>query len=1156
MTAFEVQNGESTNDPSLDRGGKDLREGYGRICADAAIEAVTLNYTIGTIASDTLGENPTDKKVWARYMDLTAGEQYSFSLSVPAGADYDLYLYNGTPDANGDPIILANSNASTLGGAENIIYTPTFSGTYYIVVKWVSGNGEFTLQSVVGTGVQVLQQGNYFYMDNGVIRIGLYGTEGIEWFGGSPGPLTSAEVERMNALLAEKFTDKKNKSMGKSSEVSPLSIYPDNLYVYDEDCAIFPYFGASYASVYFDSGGTTEIVNPGPSEGVLKESGTGTVNGQPIVWERYTSLKPNDKFVTCRVVIKNLGSQDLDDIEFYEYMDMDLAGAGNDYAMVPLEEGDTRVHVETKYPSTDFVDNWIYQRDATEDRHVGLLMRTPEDVTDFYVGDYEGEDPPERININGQTITTGDIVWGVSWRTDIPQGGEQEFVYGLAAPEDLDDLKAISDQFKTEGVYVRLSAPEEAVQGERIAISANVKNYFAEKKTITVTLSLPQGLSLAQDSPPAEQQVNVQGGEQRIVSWVVDVGTTTEALGYKTISVTAVELESGESSDDTATIRIVPANANKETEIRTGVLVDDDSAVETIVLPLDVVYAEGEVTLYPSIELPFVDEVEYLIYYPYGCIEQKVSCLLADVEVYNYLENAGRLTSERDTQLRQDIVSGSLLIIDEQHSDKGWGWYTSYSSTPFFTCYALIGLLDTKQWATAHGIYIPPSDAGRDFDTYVNRGLEYLINNQESDGHWTGVSPDYIEDPVPLTSYILYVLGQADSLGYNPSGLGSAKSSAITWLKNAQNADNGWGRSPNDGNSDSFSTALAILALVEAGEDPSSSYLQNARQWLLDHKVQANSEHYWHSDLEADYYWFAHEPETTSFAMIALLQTGSSNANPEVANALDWMLKNTNTWLRRSTKDGATAVWMFNRLGLMPGTLDITIAVNVNGQQVASEYFTGVVTTPTTIDITDYLDVTGSNTIEFSSTGSGKVTYLITIDYWVPITQPSQSTLEKQLQQQQSQLNFTITKRVSSPIESGDKAIVTLLFTPEDDIRYVVIDDYIPAGFTLDTSLIPDTLAYEVSENRISFALENISAGDTLLINYEIIAPPTTLNQINLRASNSFLMYEPEVSTVSNSLTTEIREVNVWDVLRSIDDYYSGETTVWEVIRLIDNYYD
>ena len=302
--------------------------------------------------------------------------------------------------------------------------------------------------------------------------------------------------------------------------------------------------------------------------------------------------------------------------------------------------------------------------------------------------------------------------------------------------------------------------------------------------------------------------------------------------------------------------------------------------------------------------------------------------------------------------------------------------------------------------------------------------------------------------------------------------------------------------------------------------------------------------------MESSYHWFAHEPETTSFAIIALLQTGSSNADPEVANALDWMLKNTNTWLHRSTKDGATAVWMFNRLGLVPGTLDSTTVVDVNGQQIASEYFSGVVTTPTVINVTDYLNITGSNTIELSSTGSGKVTYLVTIDYWVPVIQSSQR-MEKRLQEQ-SQLNFTITKRVSSPIESGDKAVVTLLFTAENDIRYVVVNDYIPAGFGLNTSLIPDTLAYEVSGNRIAFPLENISAGNTLLINYEIIAPPTTLNQ----ASNGFLMYQPEIGSVSNSLTTDIREVEIWDVLGTIDAYYSGETTVWDVIRLIDNYYD
>ncbi|MFC1894300.1 S8 family serine peptidase, partial [Chloroflexota bacterium] len=78
MTAGETNNavhpGESTNDPPLNRGANDLVEGYGRINADAAIEAVTMSYTVGTTAQDTLGQNPTDKRVWARQVSLTGGQ--------------------------------------------------------------------------------------------------------------------------------------------------------------------------------------------------------------------------------------------------------------------------------------------------------------------------------------------------------------------------------------------------------------------------------------------------------------------------------------------------------------------------------------------------------------------------------------------------------------------------------------------------------------------------------------------------------------------------------------------------------------------------------------------------------------------------------------------------------------------------------------------------------------------------------------------------------------------------------------------------------------------------------------------------------------------------------------------------------------------------
>jgi subtilisin family serine protease len=147
MTAFETKSGESSNEPPLNRGDKDSREGYGRVSADAAIEAATMTYNVGELSNDALGSYPFDKKVWARQVSLSANIPYEFNLSVPLGADYDLYLYNGTSDSYGQPVILRKSVNASVGTEEAILFTPAKSGTCYIVVKWVSGNGAFNLQS-------------------------------------------------------------------------------------------------------------------------------------------------------------------------------------------------------------------------------------------------------------------------------------------------------------------------------------------------------------------------------------------------------------------------------------------------------------------------------------------------------------------------------------------------------------------------------------------------------------------------------------------------------------------------------------------------------------------------------------------------------------------------------------------------------------------------------------------------------------------------------------------------------------------------------------------------------------------------------------------------------------------------------------------------
>jgi subtilisin family serine protease len=160
MTATETYPNarESGTSPTLERGGKDAQEGYGRINVDAAVEAVLKTYFTGTTVVDSLGLPPKlsdisvvgQRLAWARNVELFSGISYNFSLTVPAGADYDLYLYSTTGNAYGEPVILTKSTTAATGAKESIVFTPALTGEYYVVVKRAqenTGGGQFTLTS-------------------------------------------------------------------------------------------------------------------------------------------------------------------------------------------------------------------------------------------------------------------------------------------------------------------------------------------------------------------------------------------------------------------------------------------------------------------------------------------------------------------------------------------------------------------------------------------------------------------------------------------------------------------------------------------------------------------------------------------------------------------------------------------------------------------------------------------------------------------------------------------------------------------------------------------------------------------------------------------------------------------------------------------------
>jgi hypothetical protein len=143
--------------PTLDRAGpgpdgfptgKDRQEGYGLINPDAAVEAISQPALGNAAVTADLGGDATAKRVWARMVNLQAGRDITASLTNPAGADFDLYLYSTVPGKTGAPVILTSSTAAKAGDPESLHYSPTADGTALLVVKRVSGSGTFILRLI------------------------------------------------------------------------------------------------------------------------------------------------------------------------------------------------------------------------------------------------------------------------------------------------------------------------------------------------------------------------------------------------------------------------------------------------------------------------------------------------------------------------------------------------------------------------------------------------------------------------------------------------------------------------------------------------------------------------------------------------------------------------------------------------------------------------------------------------------------------------------------------------------------------------------------------------------------------------------------------------------------------------------------------------
>jgi uncharacterized protein YfaS (alpha-2-macroglobulin family) len=716
------------------------------------------------------------------------------------------------------------------------------------------------------------------------------------------------------------------------------------------------------------------------------------------------------------------------------------------------------------------------------------------------------ENFPDTAYWNATIVT--DMDGRASVKVKLPDNLTTWHVEVRGLTEDTRVGQAVSEVVSTKDLLIRPVTPRFFVAGDHVALAAVVNNNTGEKMQATVTLQA-SGFSL-DDPASAMRNVNIPAHGRVRVEWPGTVQTVDKAEFI--FGVDGGGMQDATRPND-GTIPILRYTAPQMFSTA-GLLSEAGSRKEVVSLPRTFSPTGGglDIELSPSLAATILGSLDVLE--PperTWSSAETLSYVLPNLETFRTLQDAGLDAPELKARLDATLNPGIESLIGGQNTDGGWGWGANKSDA-LVSAYALFGL----HRAAEAGIEVP-SDV-------IQKGRDYLQSARPYLGG--GEIPNWQLNESVFFAHVLDQTGGVDSY-------------IVEALYDSRDHLNPW--------------AQALLALtlesVSHGDPRSRELLSN----LESNAIRTSTGVHWESEKS----WRIPATPLFTTALVAYVLAQRDPATPVLADAVRYLAMNRGAsggWGSRF--ETAWVILALDAVMKGSGELQANFAFDavlnntkmVEGQAAGPQTLTPVTAS---VPVTN-LSVTLPNSLVVDrGEGAGKLYYRVAlkVDRPVESVQPLKAGMEVGRAYYDAECEKDCPPLTSVELTSGKKVKVRVTLIAPNDVYYLVLDDFIPAGSEILNTTLKTAqqgegsgtdvrVTYDPSNpfssgwgwwlfdqpqiyaDHITWTANYLTAG-TYELTYTII--PLQAGEYRVLPTHVWQYYFPEVQATSGGLVFEIK---------------------------------